>query len=78
MGFHSFDYIIGGDYVQTLYNKRGPGAGKSTFMAGIGSHMLDLGFDLVEYRCPTDPDSLDAISIPELGLHCWTVHRPIL
>ncbi len=69
MGFHSFfDYIIGGDYVKGYIIKGGPGAGKSTFMAGIGSHMLDLGFNLVEYRCPTDPDSLDAISIPELGI----------
>ncbi|MGI5850855.1 MAG: hypothetical protein GX340_01290 [Clostridiales bacterium] len=69
MGFHSFfDYIIWGDYVRRYIIKGGPGAGKSTFMTGIETHMLDLGFDVVEYRCPTDPDSLDAISIPELGI----------
>ncbi|HZJ57739.1 MAG TPA: hypothetical protein VFD89_05795 [Clostridia bacterium] len=68
-GFHSFfDHITGKNYTRRYIIKGGPGAGKSTFMAKIGEHMLNLGFDIDEYRCPTDPDSLDAISIPKLGI----------
>ena len=68
-GFHSFfDYITGDNYIKRYIIKGGPGAGKSTFMSGIGGYMLEHGFDVVEYHCATDPDSLDAISIPELGV----------
>lgn len=68
-GFHSFFYYITGhNYTRRYIIKGGPGAGKSTFMSGIGEYMLELGFDVNEYPCPTDPDSLDAISIPELGI----------
>lgn len=68
-GFHSFfDYITGDSYTKRYIIKGGPGAGKSTFMSGIGRHMLELGFEVVEYHCATDPDSLDAIYIPKLGV----------
>ncbi|NLI61756.1 MAG: hypothetical protein GX375_10085 [Clostridiales bacterium] len=68
-GFHSFfDYITGDNYNKRYIIKGGPGAGKSTFMSRIGRHMLEYGFDLEQYHCPTDPDSLDAIAIPELGV----------
>lgn len=68
-GFHSFfDYITGDDYTKRYIIKGGPGGGKSTFMSKIGQYMLEHGFDIEEYHCSTDPDSLDALSIPELGV----------
>lgn len=68
-GFHSFfDYITGDDYTKRYIIKGGPGAGKSTFMSSIGKTMVEQGYDIVEFHCATDPDSLDAISIPELGV----------
>lgn len=68
-GFYSFfEYILGDTYTKRYIIKGGPGAGKSTFMSQIGNHMVEQGFDVEEYHCSTDPDSLDAISIPELGV----------
>ncbi len=68
-GFHSFfDYITGENYNKCYIIKGGPGAGKSTFMSGIGRYMLNQGFDVIEYHCATDPDSLDGIFIPQLGV----------
>ena len=37
-------------------------------MSGIKQHMLEQGFEVEEYPCATDPDSLDAIFIPEIGV----------
>ncbi|HZJ82665.1 MAG TPA: hypothetical protein VFD57_02535 [Clostridia bacterium] len=66
-GFHSFfHHITGNDYKLRFIIKGGPGAGKSTFMGAIGEHAIDNGYDIVEHRCSTDPDSLDALFIPEL------------
>lgn len=68
-GFYSFfQYILGDNYTKRFILKGGPGVGKSTFMRGIGDYMLEHGFDVEEYHCPTDPDSLDAISIPKIGV----------
>lgn len=68
-GFYSFfDYITGNNYTRRYIIKGGPGAGKSTFMSGIKQHMLEHGYVVDEYRCATDPDSLDAIFMPEIGV----------
>ncbi|MGB4368778.1 MAG: hypothetical protein WBI74_06005 [Caldicoprobacterales bacterium] len=68
-GFYSFfNYITGDNYTRRYIIKGGPGAGKSTFMSGIKQHMLEQGFEVEEYPCATDPDSLDAIFIPEIGV----------
>ena len=53
----TFDYII---------LKGGPGVGKHTFMKEIGRSMEEAGAKVEYLRCSGDPDSLDAVVIPEL------------
>ena len=53
----TFDYII---------LKGGPGVGKHTFMKEIGRTMEEAGVGVEYLRCSGDPDSLDAVVIPEL------------
>ena len=49
--------------------KGGPGCGKSTLMKKIAERGLSLGFDTERVYCSSDPDSLDAVSIPGLQLY---------
>ena len=53
----TFDYMI---------LKGGPGVGKHTFMREIGRSMEDAGVKVEYLRCSGDPDSLDAVVVPEL------------
>mgnify|MGYP000390105215 CR=1 FL=1 len=48
--------------------KGGPGVGKSTFLKRIGKRMAQEGFDLEYLHCASDPNSLDALVIPALGV----------
>ena len=48
--------------------KGGPGTGKSTFMNSIGRELLNKGYDIEHFHCATDPDSLDGLVIPDLGV----------
>ena len=48
--------------------KGGPGCGKSTLMKEIAARAVALGFDTERVYCSSDPDSLDAVSVPEKGL----------
>ncbi len=48
--------------------KGGPGCGKSSFMKRIGAHADCAGLDVEYIHCSGDPDSLDAVYIPELGI----------
>lgn len=48
--------------------KGGPGVGKSTFLKQIGKRMALEGFDLEYLHCASDPDSLDGLVIPALGV----------
>ena len=48
--------------------KGGPGCGKSTLMKRIADRGVSLGFDTERIYCSSDPDSLDAVSIPALSL----------
>lgn len=68
-GFYSlFENIIGPDAQHIFIMKGGPGVGKSTFIKSIGSSLLDKGYDLEYFHCSADADSLDAMSIPSLGI----------
>ena len=53
----TFDYII---------LKGGPGVGKHTFMKEIGRTMEEAGARVEYLRCSGDPDSLDAVVLPDL------------
>ena len=46
--------------------KGGPGVGKSTMMKAIGAAAEKRGLDVEYIRCSGDPDSLDAVQIPQL------------
>ena len=48
--------------------KGGPGVGKSTFMSRIGEEMVQRGYDVELHHCSADPDSVDGVVIPALGL----------
>ena len=46
--------------------KSGPGSGKSTLMRRVGRHAQAAGLDTEEVLCSGDPDSLDAVVVPQL------------
>lgn len=48
--------------------KGGPGTGKSTFMRRIGSAAENRGYSCEYIFCASDPESLDALIIPSLGV----------
>ena len=48
--------------------KGGPGTGKSSFLKRIRAEAAARGFDTESILCSGDPDSLDGLSIPALGL----------
>ncbi len=67
LGFYSlFDQIIGKQAYRIYILKGGPGTGKSTLMAGIAAEISALGYDLEQFHCASDIDSLDGIAIPAL------------
>lgn len=55
-----------GDFLHLI--KAGPGGGKSGFMRRIASAAAKRGYDTECVLCSGDPDSLDAVYIPELRL----------
>ena len=48
--------------------KGGPGTGKLPFLEKLGKALEDRLFNVEYVRCPSDPDSLDGVLIPELGV----------
>ena len=48
--------------------KGGPGTGKSGFMRAIGAAAEERGLEVQYVLCSGDPDSLDGVYIPALGL----------
>ena len=48
--------------------KGGPGTGKSTLMKIIEDESIKRGFSVEKVFCSSDPDSLDAIIVPESGI----------
>src|SRR5690606_6392587 len=68
-GFFSYyDHIIGPEARRVFVLKGGPGAGKSTFLHRIAADMVARGFGVDLYHCAADPASLDAVTIPALGV----------
>lgn len=69
-GFFSyFSYILPPAKARRIYClKGGPGVGKSTFLKRIGERMALEGFHLEYMHCASDPDSLDCLVIPALGV----------
>lgn len=51
-----------------FYIKGGPGVGKSSLMKRIGTAFEEAGQDVEYFHCSSDPDSLDGLSIPSLGV----------
>lgn len=46
--------------------KGGPGTGKSSLIKSIGNEWQDAGYSIEWIHCSSDPDSYDAIILPEL------------
>lgn len=53
---------------QVLILKGGPGCGKSTLMKALAAHGASLGLRTEQVLCSSDPDSLDALILPDVGL----------
>lgn len=66
-GFYSFfDHILHHEEANHIYSfKGGPGTGKSSMMRKISQYYEDKGLDIEYHHCSSDPDSLDAIVIPQ-------------
>lgn len=77
-GFYSlYNRILDPDTASEIYIvKGGPGGGKSSFMQLAGSFLTDAGFTAEHICCPADPDSLDGILFPEIGLAFVDGTRP--
>lgn len=69
-GFIScFDHLIDDAVLKRkLILKGGPGVGKSTFMRRLHAALCDGSQPSTLYFCSGDPDSLDAVALPDHGL----------
>lgn len=69
-GFYSlYPELIHPETAKAVYIlKGGPGCGKSTLMRRIGTRMEEAGLACEYILCSGDPDSLDALLLPELGV----------
>ena len=52
----------------TYVLKGGPGVGKNTLMKTVASRAIQKGYTVEEFHCASDPDSLDAVRVIELGI----------
>ncbi len=62
-----FDTVFGSDE-RVYILKGGPGTGKSHFLKAVAKHAENKGLICEKYYCSSDPDSLDGIRIPEMGV----------
>ena len=69
-GFYSlYSELIQPETARAVYIlKGGPGCGKSTLMRQIAARMEREGLDTEYILCSGDPDSLDALLLPQLGV----------
>lgn len=69
-GFYScFPHILPATEQKRMYYlKGGPGVGKSTLMKRLAAAAEAKGHETVFFHCSSDPDSLDAVSLPKLGI----------
>ncbi len=70
IGFYSyFEYIINQKEAKKIfYLKGGPGVGKSYMMERIGYEIINKGLDVEFHHCAADPESIDAVVIPDIGI----------
>lgn len=66
--FNFFDNIITKNINRIFCLKGGPGVGKSSLMKKIANEFLEKGYNMELHYCPSDPSSLDAVLIKELGV----------
>ncbi len=69
-GFYScFEDILPRALKKRMYYiKGGPGVGKSTLMKRFAKAAEEKGIEVTYFHCSSDPDSLDGISLPALGV----------
>lgn len=69
-GFESLyeGFIDRDNTLDILVLKGGPGVGKSTLMKYLGKQAEEHGEDVEYICCSGDPDSLDAVYLPRLGV----------
>ena len=69
-GFYSCfgDILPAHEQKRMYYIKGGPGVGKSTLMKQFAQAAETKGYETVYFHCSSDPDSLDGLSLPKLGL----------
>lgn len=68
-GFYSlFDNIMGPEAKRIYLLKGGPGTGKSSFMRFIADAVGELGHEQERFFCSSDPQALDAVAFPALGI----------
>lgn len=70
LGFYSyFDSLLGQREANKIYAiKGGPGTGKSTLMKKAAQWAEEHGYQTDCLHCSSDPESLDGLVIPELGV----------
>jgi hypothetical protein len=69
-GFYSlYHALIPPEQAKAVYIlKGGPGCGKSTLMRRVSARMEQAGVEQEYILCSGDPDSLDALVLPQLGV----------
>ncbi len=69
-GFYSlYDCLLPPAQARAIYIlKGGPGCGKSTLMRKVGAWADEAGLETEYILCSGDPDSLDALILPSLGV----------
>ena len=69
-GFYSlYDQLLAPELARHIYIlKGGPGCGKSTLMKKVGALCEQAGEKPEYILCSGDPDSLDALILPRLGM----------
>lgn len=69
-GFYSlYDHLLPPEQARAIYIlKGGPGCGKSTLMRKIGAWAQEAGLETESILCSGDPDSLDAVVLPDKGV----------
>ena len=69
-GFYSlYPELIAPETARAIYIlKGGPGCGKSTLMRQVARRMEEAGLETEYILCSGDPESLDALLLPQLGV----------
>lgn len=66
-GSHFEDILPLSARKRMFYLKGGPGVGKSTLMRRVGEAAEKAGLEVEYFHCSSDPDSLDAVCLPQKG-----------